>query len=108
MKLPIDTEKVRFLVSTPPTPVIDPESDTHAVSARGVPLYDIELVAMADRSSAEVITLMVAGEPEGLVQHMSVKVFGLRANAWSDKVERTSGISWWADGVEPDTATDRK
>jgi hypothetical protein len=96
VNLPIDTEKVRFLVSMPPTPVIDRKTDRQAISREGVPLFHVEVVAFPDGSGAEVIRLKIAGEPADLVQHQPARVIGLRAKIWSNKKH----TSWLADRVE--------
>ena len=102
MNLPIDTEKVRFLVSRPPMPVMDWDTGQHALSPAGLGYFKVELVAMTDGSGAEVIKVKVAGEPRGLSQHLAVKVTGLQAHAWMNKERASSGIAYLADCIEPD------
>jgi hypothetical protein len=106
MKLPIDTQKVRFLVSRPPKPVTDWDSGQHAVNPEGLGYFHVELVAMADGCGAEVIKVRVAGEPQGLIQHSLVKVTRLRAKPWVNKERGSCGVAYLADRIEADaTAT---
>jgi hypothetical protein len=100
MNLPIDTQKVRFLVSRPPKPVTDWDSGQHAVNSEGLPYFHVELVAMADGSGAEVIKVRVPGEPQGLIQHSLVKVTGLRAKPWVNKERGSAGVAYFADRIE--------
>jgi hypothetical protein len=102
MNLPIDTDKVRFLVSRPPQPVMDWNSGQAALSPEGLCYFHVELVAMADGSGAEVIRVRVAGEPRGLSPHALVKITGLRARPWVNQERRTSGIAYLADRIEVD------
>ena len=104
MSLPIDTNKVWFLVSTPPEPVIDWDTGEQALNGEGAGYFRVELVAMALGSRAEIIKVTVAGEPVGLSRRTPVIVTGLRALAWPDKAHRTAGIVYVADRIERDKA----
>jgi hypothetical protein len=100
MNLPIDTQKVRFLVSRPPKPVMDWDSGRAVVNSEGLSYFHVELVAMTDGSGAEVIKVRVAGEPQGLIPHLLVKVTGLRAKAWVNRERASSGVAYLADRIE--------
>jgi len=102
MNLPIDTQKVRFLVSRPPKLVMDWDSGQHAVNPEGLRYFHVELVAMPDDAGAEVIKVRVPGEPQGLKRHSLVKVTGLRAKPWVNKERGTSGVAYLADRIEAD------
>jgi hypothetical protein len=102
MKLPIDTEKVRFLVSRLPMPVMDWDTGQRALSPEGLGYFKVELVAMTEGAGAEVIKVKVAGEPSGLSPQLAVKVTGLQAHAWMNKERASSGITYLADCIEPD------
>jgi hypothetical protein len=104
MNLPIDTQKVRFLLSRQPKPVMDWDSAQHALSPEGLCYFSVELVAMADGSGAEVIKVRVAGEPQGLNLHSLVRVTGLRARPWVNRQRGISGVAYLADRIEVDTA----
>jgi hypothetical protein len=102
MNLPIDTQRVRFLVSRPPKPVTDWDSGQQAVNPQGLGYFHVELVVMADGSGAEVIRVRVPGEPQGLIQHSLVKVTRLRAKPWVNKEQGSAGVAYLADRIEAD------
>lgn len=98
MRLPIDTNAVRFATAGPAEPVLDFESRTHRVDDAGQPLYNVHLFAAGDRVR-DSITVRVAGEPKGLAEFTSVKVTGLVATTW--EIGDRHGVSFRADRIEP-------
>jgi hypothetical protein len=121
MILPIDTQKVRFIVSRLPKLVMDWDSSQAALSLEGLCYFHVELVAMADGCGAEVIKVRVAGEPQELRPRMLVKVTGLRVTPWVNKERRSSGCrvprgpyrarcdgTWLRCGDEPDRQSARR
>lgn len=105
MRLPIDTTGLRFLLVRDAEPVRDFETKRVKSDADGVPLWQVELVAMGN-DEADIIRVRVAGEPEGLTQGGNVTVIGLVSQPWSMDNGR-SGVSFRADAIRDGTATGR-
>jgi hypothetical protein len=103
MRLPIDTTGLRFLLVKDAEPVRDFETKRVKADADGVPLWQVELVAMG-RDEADIIRVKVPGEPEGLTQGGSVTVAGLVAQPWSMDNGR-SGVSFRADAIRDGAPT---
>ena len=99
MKLPIDTSAITFMVAAPPEPVRDFETKRQKPDPEtGLPLYGVQLVALAD-ASAEIIGVKVPGEPPDLPQGTSVRVVGLVATPWA--MGDRSGVAFRASRIEP-------
>ena len=65
MRLPIDTQAVRFVTAGPAKPVIDFETKTQRVKASGRALFNVHLFAVGS-GSRDSITVKVGGErPRG-------------------------------------------
>ncbi len=98
MKLPIDTTGMTFLAAGPAEPVLDFESKTAKADENGMPLFSLQVVALAE-GGAEVIGVKVAGEPKGIAQGATVKVTGLVATPWN--MGERSGVAYRAMQIEP-------
>lgn len=96
MKLRVDTAGMTFLLVRDAVPVRDYETKRAKANADGVPLFQVQLVAMGD-GEAEIVSVKVAGEPEGLTAGGPVTVEGLTAQAWS--VEGKSGVAFYAESI---------
>jgi hypothetical protein len=100
LKLPIDTSSIRFMVAAPPEPVRDFETKRPKPDPEtGLPLYGVQLVALAE-GSAEIIGVKVPGEPPPeLPQGTTVRVLGLVATPWA--MGDRSGVAFRAARIEP-------
>ena len=99
MKLPIDTSAITFMVATAPEPVRDFETKRQKPDPEtGLPLYAVQLVALAD-ASAEIIGVKVPGELPELPQGTAVKVVGLVATPWA--MGDRNGVAFRATRIEP-------
>lgn len=96
MRLPIDTTGLIFLLVKDAEPVRDYETKQVKADADGVPLFQVDVVAMG-HGEAEVIRVKVPGEPEGLTVNGPVTVAGLVASAW--QMDGRSGVSFRADTI---------
>ena len=103
MRLPVDTSVVSFVSAGPAEPSIDFETKQQKTDAKGVPVNRVDLFAVGEGGTKDVITVKVSGEIRGLGQFTPVKVTDLVAITWSVKdrqgVERT-GVSFSASKVE--------
>lgn len=97
MRLPIDTQAVRFVTAGPAEPVIDFETKTQRVDASGLALFNVHLFAVGS-GSRDSITVKVAPEPKGLGEFTPVKVTGLMASTW--EVGDKHGVSFRAERIE--------
>jgi len=97
MRLPIDTNTVRFASAGPAQPVLDYETKAPKLDESGQPLFNVPLFA-AGGGVADSITVKVAGEPKGLAEFTPVKVSGLLAITW--EVGGNHGVSFRAERVE--------
>lgn len=98
MRLPIDTNAVRFAAGGPPTPVIDFETRMQRVDEAGQPLFNVDLFASAE-DVHDTVKVKVAGEPKGLSEFTIVKVTGLVATTW--EIGDKHGVSFRAERIEP-------
>lgn len=99
MRLKVDTEGTSFLVAIAPEPVMDFTTKAAKTDENNVPLYAVQLVALAD-GGAEVITVKVAGDPgKGITQGVTVRVVGLVATPW--QMGDRAGIAFRAERIEP-------
>jgi hypothetical protein len=98
MRLPIDTQLVRFVTAEPAEPVIDFETKTQRVDASGQALFNVHLFALGS-GSRDSITVKIAGEPKGLGEFMPVRVTQLMASTW--EVGDKHGVSFRAERIEP-------
>jgi hypothetical protein len=103
MRLPVDTSVVSFVSAGPAEPSIDFETKQQKTDAKGVPVNRVDLFAVGEGGTKDVITVKVSGEIRGLGQFTPVKVTDLVAITWAIKdrqgVERT-GVSFSASKVE--------
>ena len=97
MKLPIDTTGLMFLLVKDAEPVRDFETKRVKADSDGVPLFQVDLVAMGN-GEADIIRVKVAGEPKALTINGPVTVEGLVAQPWSMDNGR-SGVSFRADAI---------
>jgi hypothetical protein len=104
MKLPIDTSAVGFTCAGVPEAMSDfNDRDKPAVDENGQRIYRVSLLAVGD-GPGEVIAVKVAGEPKGLVPNAAVKVTGLSVQPYSNKNSGRSGVTYWAQSIEPASA----
>ena len=97
MRLPIDTQNVRFASAGPAEPILDFETRAPKLDESGTPLYSVTLFA-ADSGVKDSITVMVSVEPKGLSEFTPVRVTGLIASTW--EVGPNHGVSFRADRIE--------
>ena len=97
MRLPIDTQAVRFVTAGPAEPVLDFETWSQRIDVNGQPLYNVHLFAVGS-GSRDSITVKVAGEPKGLGEFTPIKVTGLMAATWD--IGDKHGVSFRADRVD--------
>ena len=97
MRLPIDTQTVRFAAAGPVAPVLDYETRAPKVNENGTPLFSVPLFA-AGSGVMDSISVKVAGEPKGLSVFTPVKVTNLIASTW--EVGTNHGVSFRADSIE--------
>lgn len=102
MKLRIDTDGMTFLLVKDAVPVRDYETKRAKANSDGVPLFQVQLVAMGN-GEAEVISVKVPGEPEGLTIGAPVTLVGLTAQAWN--VEGKSGVAFYAEAIRDGART---
>jgi hypothetical protein len=98
VKLPVDTSAIAFLCAMPPEPVVDFETKRPRADEHGEPLYQVQLVALAE-GSAEIIAVKTAGTAPAVRQGQPVKVIGLVAQPWS--MGDRSGVAFRAARIEP-------
>ena len=97
MRLPIDTQTVRFVSAGPVTPVLDYETKAPKLDENGTPLFNVPIFA-AGGGARDSITVKVAGEPKGLSEFTPIKVTNLMATTW--EVGTNHGVSFRADRIE--------
>jgi len=97
MRLPIDTQAVRFVTAGPAEPVLDFETRSQRIDVNGQPLYNVHLFAVGS-GSRDSITVKVAGEPKGLGEFTPVKVTALMAATWD--IGDKHGVSFRADRID--------
>ncbi len=102
MKLKVDTAGMTFLLVRDAVPVRDFETKRAKANSDGVPLFSVQLVAMGD-GEAEIISVKVPGQPEGLTTGGPVQVIGLTAQAWT--VEGKSGVAFHAEAIRDGART---
>ena len=98
MRLPIDTQSVRFASAGPAEPILDFETRAPKLDESGTPLYSVPLFA-AGSGVKDSITVKVSGEPKGLGEFTPVRVTGLIASTW--EVGPNHGVSFRAERIEP-------
>ena len=98
MRLPIDTQSVRFASAGPAEPILDFETRAPKLDESGTPLYSVPLFA-AGSGVKDSITVKVSGEPKGLGEFTQVRVTGLIASTW--EVGPNHGVSFRAERIEP-------
>ncbi len=98
MRLPIDTQSVKFASAGPAEPIFDYETRVPKLDETGTPLYNVPLFA-AGSGVKDSITVKVSGEPKGLGEFTPVRVSGLIASTW--EVGSNHGVSFRAERIEP-------
>ena len=97
MRLPVDISVVSFVSAGPAEPSLDFTTKQQRTDVNGVPLNRVDLFAVGEGGTKDVITVKVPG------QFTPVKVTDLVATTWSMKdpngTERT-GVSFSASKVE--------
>jgi hypothetical protein len=99
MRLPIDTRGMQLICVKDPEPVVDFETRAPRADANGEPLWTVDLLVMAPGTGGEVITVKLAGRPEGLTQGTPLEIEGLVAQPWS--MGDRSGVSFRATRLKP-------
>jgi hypothetical protein len=97
MRLPIDTQTVKFAAAGPAEPVLDFETRAPKVDENGTALFNVPLFA-AGSGIKDSISVKVAGELKGLSEFTPVKVTNLIATTW--EVGTNHGVSFRADRIE--------
>jgi len=97
MRLPIDTQTVKFAAAGPAEPVLDYETRAPKLDENGTALFNVPLFA-AGSGVKDSITVKVAGEPKGLSEFTPVKVTNLMATTW--EVGTNHEVSFRADRIE--------
>lgn len=97
MRLPIDTQTVKFAAAGPAEPVLDYETRAPKLDENGVALFNVPLFA-AGSGVKDSITVKVSGEPKGLSEFTPVKVTNLIATTW--EVGTNHGVSFRAERIE--------
>jgi hypothetical protein len=97
MRLPIDTQTVKFAAAGPAEPVLDYETRAPKVDENGTALFNVPLFA-AGSGVKDSITVKVSGEPKGLSEFTPVKVTSLIATTW--EVGTNHGVSFRAERIE--------
>jgi hypothetical protein len=103
MNLPIDSTKVRFVASGPAEPYLRYGTGEQRVNRDGVALYQLRVVAMTE-AGAEVLTVIVPGEPKGIRPQLAVRIAELEVRPWTSKDKTSSGIAYEATSIEPEGA----
>jgi hypothetical protein len=97
MRLPIDTQAVKFASAGPAEPILDYDTKAPKLDESGTPLFNVPLFA-AGGGVKDSINVKVSGEPKGLVEFTQVKVIGLVAITW--EVGTNHGVSFRAERIE--------
>ena len=97
MRLPIDTQTVKFAAAGPAEPVLDFETRAPKVDENGTALFNVPLFA-AGSGIKDSSSVKVAGELKGLSEFTPVKVTNLIATTW--EVGTNHGVSFRADRIE--------
>jgi hypothetical protein len=66
-----------------PEPVLDFETRAPRADANVEPLWTLDVLVMTPGSGGDVITIKIAGQPEGVSQGMPLEIEGLVAQPWS-------------------------
>jgi hypothetical protein len=97
MRLPIDTQTVKFAAAGAAEPVLDYETRAPKLDENGLALFNVPLFA-AGSGVKDSITVKVSGEPKGLSEFTPVKVTNLIAITW--EVGSNHGVSFRAERIE--------
>jgi hypothetical protein len=97
MRLPIDTQTVKFAAAGPAEPVLDYETRAPKTDENGTALFNVPLFA-AGSGVKDSITVKVSGEPKGLSEFTPVKITNLIATTW--EVGTNHGVSFRAERIE--------
>ncbi|MGB8195553.1 MAG: hypothetical protein WCF25_00900 [Acidimicrobiales bacterium] len=97
MRLPIDTQTVKFAAAGPAEPVLDYETRAPKLDENGTALFNVPLFA-AGSGVKDSITVKVSGEPKGLSEFTPVKITNLIATTW--EVGTNHGVSFRAERIE--------
>lgn len=97
MRLPIDTQSVKFAAAGPAEPILDYETRAPKLDETGTPLYSVPIFA-AGGGIKDSIAVKVVGEPKGLVEFTPIRVTGLVASTW--EVGPNHGVSFRAERIE--------
>jgi len=97
MRLPIDTQTVKFAAAGPAEPVLDYETRAQKLDENGTALFNVPLFA-AGSGVKDSITVKVSGEPKGLSEFTPVKITNLTATTW--EVGTNHGVSFRAERIE--------
>lgn len=98
MRLPIDTNAVRFASVRPGEVDVDFTTKAPKTDDQGRTLYKVHLLAVGAKDQ-DIITVRVAGAPKGVGELTHVKVHELVATTW--EMDGRFGVSFRASGIEP-------
>ena len=91
MRLPIDTNSIKFAAAGAAEPVLDFATKSQKTDEHGVPLFQVPVFA-AGGGIKDSITIKVAGDFKGLSEFTLLKITGLVGQTW----EVTCGQAWTA------------
>ena len=97
MRLPIDTQTVKFAAAGPTEPILVYETRAPKLDENGTALFNVPLFA-AGSGVKDSITVKVSGEPKGLSEFTPVKITNLIATTW--EVGTNHGVSFRAERIE--------
>ena len=97
MRLPIDTNSIKFAAAGAAEPVLDFATKSQKTDEHGVPLFQVPVFA-AGGGIKDSITIKVAGEVKGLSEFTLLKITGLVGQTW--EVGDNHGISFRAERIE--------
>ncbi len=105
MKLPLGTDRMRFLCIKAAEPVLDFQTKRPRATKDGEPMFEVQLVAICDEESSLMTVRLVGDRAPKVTEGTPVVVSELVALPW--EIDGRSGISYRASRVEalPSTAS---
>jgi hypothetical protein len=95
MELPIDSEKLNFIVAGTPEPLVRFDTGEVVTNGQGLALYEIDLVFLGDGSS-RICPVRTTTAPDGLAIGERVRLVDLVVSTW----EMDEGFDLIAGSVE--------
>ena len=97
MRLPIDTNSIKFAAAGPSEPLLDFATKAQRTDENCMAIFQVPVFA-AGSGVKDSITIKVAGEVKGLSEFTQIKITGLVAQTW--EVGDNHGVSFRAERVE--------